>query len=455
MENKKTSFLHPNLLKGNILKSIIFFALPILVSMIFQQLYNAVDTVIVGHFLSEESLAAIGACSSIFELIVGFGTGFGNGLGLVAARAFGGGNTERLKKAVAASLILTLAVTVILTVASVFGMRPLLSLLKTPEQIMDESFSYIIVICIFCGVMFAYNLCSGMLRAIGNSFTPLIFLIFSSLLNIVLDILFITKFNTGIKGAAYATVLAQLISVLLCLIYIVKKAKIIIPSVKEGHFKFEGSLYKDLTGQGLSMALMSSLVSSGTVILQSAINGLGTSIIAGHIATRKIFGISNIPIFTLGMATATFVSQNYGAENFERIKKGIFISCILTTIWAVILIITSPFIITPLISFMSGSSNPEILDYGKRYLTFAYPFFIILGLLVISRNSLQGLGSKMLPLVSSLIELFGKIIFTAFIIPRLGIWGIILCEPLIWCAMGIYLIFACIRKFKSVCKVSE
>jgi putative MATE family efflux protein len=452
---KLNKIIHPDLLHDNIAKSLLCFALPVLVSYIFQQLYNAVDTIIVGHYLNENSLAAMGACSSIYDLIIGFGTGFGSGMGLVAARAFGAANEERLKKSVAASIVITIAVTLILIALSLLCVKPLLILLKTPSEILEESLSYIIVICIWCGVMFAYNLASGMLRAIGNSFMPLVFLIISAILNIFLDILFITKFNLGIKGAAIATVISQLISALLCLIYIFIKAKILIPSFKKRHFKFEKNIYKELLGQGLSMAFMSSLVSSGTVILQSAINSFGTIIMAGHVSARKIFSITNIPIITLGISSATFVSQNYGAGYIDRIKKGVKLGCTITTVWAILLVIVMPFVVRPLLSFISGSQNAELLDYGQKYLLFAFPFYIVLGVLIVLRNSLQGLGAKILPLGSSLIELLGKIIFTALIIPHLGIWGVILCEPLIWCVMTLHLIYAFVKRMKKLTVKTE
>ena len=188
------------------------------------------------------------------------------------------------------------------------------------------------------------------------------------------------------------------------------------------------------------MALMSSLVNSGTVVLQSSINKFGKLIIAGHISARKVFSFTNIPIFTLSLASATFVSQNLGAGKIDRVKKGVWTLFGLTTVWSIICMIVVPLISRFLITSISGSTNPEIVDYGSKYLNFMQPFYIVLGVLLVTRNSLQGLGSKILPLISSIIELLGKILFTAIIIPRLGTWGIILCEPLIWVAMTIELL---------------
>ena len=242
-----------DLLKGNILKSLIIFAIPLFISNLFQQLYNTVDIMIVGHFLGDKSLAAIGACSAVYELLVGFALGVGNGLSIVVARARSY-DIKLLRKSVAGSIIIGCFITIIIMAISQLSLMPLLRVLNTPENIIEESYSYISTITLFVGVMFAYNLCAGILRAIGNSFMPLVFLIISSLLNIGLDILFITKFNMGIKGAAVATVISQVISVILCIIYICKKSKILIP--KKKHFNVGSELYKELLGQGLSMGLM-------------------------------------------------------------------------------------------------------------------------------------------------------------------------------------------------------
>ncbi|WP_191013549.1 MATE family efflux transporter [Treponema zioleckii] len=442
MKNLK-AFLHPDLTGGQILPSLLSFALPIIISLVFQHLYNAVDTIIVGHYLAEDSLAAIGASAPLFELLVGFGNGFSNGLSIVAARAYGSGNRDSLKKVVASSIILTAGVTVLITFISRVSLLPALGLLKTPSNIINEAFSYINTITMFAVVLFAFNFLSGMLRATGDSFSPLIFLIISSVLNIFLDVLFITKFGMGIRGAAVATVVAQGISALLCLFFIAGKARILIPSAR--HFKMEPKMVRELFGQGISMALMSALVSSGTVILQSAINTFGTKVIAGHLASRKIFSILCIPLIALGTASSTFVSQNLGAGKLERIRRGIFLSIFMSSAWALFLVLLMKFAVHPLLSFISGSDDEILLEYGTKYLFFCIPFFIVLGSLVISRNCLQGLGSKVLPLISSVIELCGKIAFTKFIVPALGTWGIILCEPLIWCVMCAQLLFVLLR----------
>lgn len=449
MNQRIQQFFRPDLTSGHIFSSLLAFAVPLMFSQLFQQLYNTTDTIIIGHYLGEQSLASIGACASIYELLVGFGTGFGNGLGIVAARAYGACDVQQLKKIVAASFIITSCITIFIMLTGQIALKPLLQLLGTPKEIIDQAYSYIHLISIFCGVLFSYNLLSGLLRAIGNSVMPLIFLVISSLLNIGLDILLITQLGLGIRGTAIATVLAQGISAILCFAYILKNTTILIPQKK--HFKIERSIYRNLIGQGLSMALMSALVSSGSVILQSSINGFGTLVLAGHISARKIFAISIIPLLMMGTASATFVSQNLGAGHIDRVKKGVIIADLLCICWAILCCATIPFASRTLIQAVSDSSNPEVLAYGSKYITFMQPFYLALGVLFVTRNSLQGLGSKILPLFSSIIELVGKILFTLFIIPYTGTWGIIMCEPLIWVAMTIQLVWVYFRHpvFKS------
>lgn len=380
-----------NLLHGPILKSLLLFALPIMASRVFQQIYNTMDTLIVGYTLGDSSIAAMGACSSIYEMMTGFTFGVGNGLAIVTARCFGRQETDRMKKSVASCIVIGVAVTLVVTILATIFMHPLLRLLKTPAEILEESYSYISILSIFLFVMFAYNLCSGLLRAIGNSFMPLVFLIFSSLVNIVLDLLFIRTFGMGVRGAAIATVIAQGISVVLCLIYIVTKAKILLPEKR--HFALDRGLYADLLAQAVN----------------------------------------------------TYVAQNRGADNWERVRKGIryaYIFCFSVT--ACLIVIVTPLAPT-MVHLISGSSDPTVLGNGARYLRVAIPFFFALGLVNCSRLALQALGEKILPLLSSFIELFGKIIFAMVFIPRYHYSAVIWCEPIIWCFMAAELVISLYR----------
>lgn len=429
-----------DLIHGPIFKSLILFALPLLISNVFQQLYNTVDTMIVGHYLGDMSLAAIGSCASIYDLLVGFALGIGNGLAIVTARSYGSQDQTLLKKSVASSIVIGVIVSIVLTILGFIFLRPLLEVLNTPIEIIDEAYSYIVVIVLFIIIMFAYNLCAGLMRAIGNSIMPLIFLIISSVLNIGLDILFITQFQMGIMGAATATVISQGISVILCILYIVKKTRILLPEKK--HFQRDMALYQELLGQGFSMGFMSCIVSAGSVILQYGINNLGYLIIAGHTAARKLYMFFNMPFIAMALGISTFVSQNKGANQKERIKKALKYAYLYDVIAAIVVTGIIFLFGTSLIQFISGSSERIVLENGALYLKIVGPFYAILGILMQTRYALQGIGEKLLPLISSVIELIGKVIFVFVFIPQFQYMAVIFCEPVIWCVMCIQLVYS-------------
>ena len=432
-----------DLIHGPIFRNLLWFAVPIFISNLFQQLYNAADTMIVGNVLGDSALAAVGACGSIYELLVGFGLGIGNGLAIVTARAFGAEDYKRVRQSVAWSMIIGIVASLIITAVGMLFLHPLLVLLDTPAEILEDAYSYISVIALFVLVMFAYNLCAALLRAIGNSVMPLVFLVFSSCLNVGLDILFITRFNMGVAGAAVATVIAQAMSVVLCILYILKKTEILVP--RREHFAYDRGLVRELVGQGLSMGLMSSIVSAGSVILQYGINGLGTLVIAGHTAARKLFALTDMPVMAISMAAATFVSQNRGASQPQRVRQGMrqtFLFCIGTAVVMSLLMLVSA---RWLVGLVSGSSEPVVLDNGAAYLIWNAPFYSVLGILLATRYALQSLGQKVLPLISSGIEFVGKILFVLFFIPRFEYMAVILCEPIIWCFMCAQLLYVYFR----------
>ena len=318
---KKSVFnMNVDLMHGPILKSLLLFMLPILISNLFQQLYNTVDTMIVGNVLGDTALAAIGSCGSIYELLVGFGIGIGNGLAIVAARSYGAQDEDLLKRTVVGSVVIGLIASLVITTAGFFGLHALLQLLDTPAEILEDAYSYIIVIDLGVVVMFMYNLCAGLLRAIGNSVMPLVFLLISSVLNVGLDLWFIAGVGMGVRGAAVATVIAQGISVVLCVLYVLARVCILIPEKK--HFAVGSHLYWELFSQSISMGLMSSIVSAGSVVLQYGINGLGTLTIAGHTAARKLFAFTEMPLISMANAGSTFVSQNRGANQPDRVRRG-------------------------------------------------------------------------------------------------------------------------------------
>lgn len=439
-KNKNRFNFDVDFLSGPIVKSIIVFAVPLFISNIFQQMYNMVDTMIVGYYLGDNALAAIGSTAAIHELLIGFGFGIGNGLAIVTARWFGSGNMQQLKKSVAGSVVVGVISSIAITIIGCLALHPLLSVLKTPAEIMADAYDYILLIVLFTIVMFAYNLCAGLLRAIGNSFMPLVFLIISSILNVILDIVFVAYLSMGVRGAAIATVIAQVVSVVLCIIYIAKRVPLLIP--QKSDFKAGAELYKELIGQGLSMGFMSCIVSAGSVILQFGINGLGTLIIAGHTAARKIFFFIATPFGTSAVAVQTFVSQNKGANQIDRIKKAMKSVYVFDFIATAVISLTMFLFADIMVQFISGSADAIVLDSGARYLKLSTPFYVFLGILLQTRYALQGIGERLLPLISSIIEFACKVLFVIFLIPEFQFTAIIFCEPVAWTAMAFQLLWA-------------
>ena len=441
MDTTKKSIFQANVdfLNGPILKSLVIFMIPIFISSIFQQFYNTCDTYVVGKFLGENSLAAISSCSAIFDLFVGFGNGIGGGLAIVTGRAYGSGDREQIKKSVAASIVIAIVSSIIISIIGVIVLKPLLGWLNTPEAILDEAYGYIVLIAIFIIVMFSYNLCAGMMRAIGNSVMPLVFLVISSLLNIVLDFLFIGPMNMGVKGAAIATVIAQGVSVIFCVIYIKAKVETLVPA-KE-HFKVDKALYKEMISQGYAMGFMSSIVSIGSVILQSGINSLGTLTIAGHGAARKIYMFCNMPFIAMGQSCSAFIAQNRGANKPKRIVKALKQVYLYSIAMAVVVTLILLPGAKPLVKFVTSSTESVIINNATKYLHVVGPFYAVLGILMSSRFALQGIGEKLKPLVSSVIECVSKIFWALVLIPMFAYDAVVWCEPIIWCIMTAYLVF--------------
>lgn len=435
--NKKSTV---DLIHGPILPSLLSFVFPILLSNIFQQLYNTADILIVGRFLGPSSLAAVGATTAIFDLIIGFALGVGNGMGVVIARYYGARNFSKIKEAVAATWILGALLSVIVMTIGFVGLYPLLQYLETPTEILSQSYDYISMIVSCVGVSFAYNLFAGLLRSVGDSLAALGFLIFSALVNVALDLYFITQLQLGVQSAGLATIISQGLSALLCFFYIRRSVPELLPSLK--HFKWDKALYVDLLEQGLAMGMMGSIVSIGSVILQSSVNSFGAVIISAQTAARRIMAFALLPMTSISASITTFTSQNYGAKRPDRIVQGLRISSRLSMSWAAFVCIFLFFASPALVSFLASSTDSYLVENGTLYLRISSTFYPILSLLLIYRNCLQGLGQKLLPLVSSFIELIGKIAFVAWIIPWSGYLGVIFCEPLIWLAMTIQLYFS-------------
>lgn len=435
------------LTEGTPWKQILLFSIPIFWGNVFQLLYSLVDTKIVGSTLGTEALAAVGSVSTLHTLMTGFLNGLTLGFSLITAMCFGAKNRKRLKKTFAAAISLGVLTTLALVLMLMIFLHPVLNLLHVPQAQFEMAYAYISVLIVGLFATLFYNLCANTLRAIGDALTPLIFLIVATVSNIGLDYLFILGFQMGVQGAAYATVLAQLLSVVLCLIRIFRKFPIL--HIQKVDFRFDRELIAEMYKSGLSMGLMSCLVGIGTILLQSAINTLGTTVIVAHTAARKVFELVSLPNSVLGSAMATYCGQNYGARRFDRIRQGIRASLIIAAVWAVVVFLICHTIEGKLIQFVASTTNPDVIYWGSTYLKVDMSFIVICGVIVILRNSMQGFGDRVIPVFSSCIELAGKIIFAFVFAPMFAYWGIIWAEPMVWIAMVIPLIVKVVHVLKK------
>ena len=435
------------LTEGTPWKQILLFSIPIFWGNVFQLLYSLVDTKIVGSTLGTEALAAVGSVSTLHTLMTGFLNGLTLGFSLITAMCFGAKNRKRLKKTFAAAISLGVLTTLALVLMLMIFLHPVLNLLHVPQAQFEMAYAYISVLIVGLFATLFYNLCANTLRAIGDALTPLVFLIVATVSNIGLDYLFILGFQMGVQGAAYATVLAQLLSVVLCLIRIFRKFPIL--HIQKEDFRFDRELMAEMYKSGLSMGLMSCLVGIGTILLQSAINTLGTTVIVAHTAARKVFELVSLPNSVLGSAMATYCGQNYGARRFDRIRQGIRASLIIAAVWAVVVFLICHTIEGKLIQVVASTTNPDVIYWGSTYLKVDMSFIVICGVIVILRNSMQGFGDRVIPVFSSCIELAGKIMFAFVFAPMFAYWGIIWAEPMVWIAMVIPLIVKVVHVLKK------
>lgn len=427
-----------NLTTGKPLKLILVFAVPLFIGQLFQLFYSLVDTRIVGETLGEASLAAVGATTTLSDMLTGLLNGFTNGAAIIVASYFGAGNEQYMKKAAGGTIVLGAGFAVLVSVLCLLFLSPILRILNIDADILAEAQSYIGVI--LAGLLAAtlYNICAAILRAVGDSFTPLIFLIIASFLNIFLDYLFILRFHAGVAGAAYATVISQAASALLCFLYMRRKYPRLLPGRED--LKLSAEIVRKLLPSGISMGFMVSFVNLGTVALQTSINTFGTNIIVAHTAARKATSIFMLPFSVLGTTLATYCGQNLGAGKYSRIKAGIRDTVLLTFGWCALVILAAYTVAPQLIHMITASDEREIIGTASLYLRVNTSFYFVPAVICLFRNSMQGFGDSKTPVFSSSLELIGKTAIAFFLAPAIGYMGIIVAEPIVWFIMVIPLI---------------
>lgn len=428
-----------DLTKGKILPLLLGFAVPIAVGNIFQLFYSLADTRIVGSFLGEEALAAVGATSSLNNMIIGFLFGMTNGFAIIVARYFGAKDHDNLKRAVAATFILGIGMAFIFTIVSVSLLRFILVGLQTPKNLLDLSVEYFRIILFGMTGAMLYNVCAGLFRAIGDSLTPLLFLIASTFVNIGLDLLFVCVFHLGVAGAAWATILSQYGSFACCFIYMRKRYDILLFGKKDCHLKRD--MVKEMLSIGFSMGFMNSLINIGSVALQGAINSLqDTNYIVAHTAARKITEVFMLPFSVFGTTMATFCGQNLGAGKNDRIKKGLWRVIWITWAWCAGMIILAYTVAPVLVHLITDTTQVKVIATASLYLRMNTILYFIPAVICILRNAMQGIGDSITPVISSSLELLCKVLVAVFLTPYLGYWAIIWSEPISWVIMVIPLL---------------
>lgn len=432
-----------DLTKGKPIRLILLFAVPLFVGQLFQLFYSLADTRIVGQTLGDEALAAVGATTTLSDMLLSFLNGLTNGFAIVIATCFGAKDERQMKKAMGGTILLGSCCAVVLSGLCLLNMSGLLKLLNISPELFAAARGYIGIV--IAGLLAAtlYNICAAMLRAIGDSFTPLLFLILAAFLNIVMDYGFILCLHTGVEGAAYATVIAQAVSAFLCFLYMRRKYPQL--TLKKEDFKPDMILYKKLFGAGLSMGFMTSLVGIGTMALQTSINTFGTDIIVAHTAARKISSIYMLPFSVMGTTLATYCGQNLGAGKYSRIRQGIRDTVLVTFVWCAGVIISAYTVAPWLIRTVTATQKKDIIDTASLYLRVNTPFYYVPTVICLFRNSMQGFGDNRTPVISSSLEMIGKVLIALLLAPAIGYYGIIVAEPIVWFIMVIPLVVNMVR----------
>lgn len=428
-----------NMTQGSPAKHLLFFAIPVFLGSLFQQLYTMVDTMIVGRFVSVKALAAVGATNSITFLTIGFVIGITTGFGIQVAQSFGAQDMTQLKRSIGSSFILGGIFLLLLTVGVALGLNSILELLHTPADIYKDSYIYILIYTLGLAGPMIYNLIAAILRALGDSKTPLYFLIFSSILNIILDLTFILKFHWGVAGASFATVLSQLISGILCFFYATKHYEIL--KLTKEYFVVDLALWKRMMSMGIPMALQYCVTALGAMVLQTKTNSFGYIAVAAFTAANKLESLSVQPFIALGSAVATYTGQNLGAGKLDRIHRGTKVGFLYTIAISLVLGIfihfTGNHIVQLFLSNDTPQIIPQILTYAHMYLLLMILFYIPLGMIFLYRNALQGMGNGFIPFLGGILELICRSVAAIFLTEPLGFWGIAVAGPLAWVGAGI------------------
>lgn len=435
---------------GSPSKHILGFAVPMLFGMLFQQFYNLVDTIIVGKTLGVEALAGVGATGSINFMIIGFCMGVCNGFVIPVAQCFGAKKPADLRKYVFNGYICSIVFAIVLTLASVIFCRRILIIMNTPADIIDHAYNYIVVIFIGIPTVFLYNMVSGVIRSLGDSKTPVVFLVLSSIINVVLDFFLILVCKMGVAGAGWATVTSQLISGLTCLIYMYKKYDILKGDKSER--VLDRRFITNLCMNGVPMGLQYSITAIGSTILQAAVNTLGSTYVAAMTAGSKMFNFTCCPFDALGSTMATYAGQNVGAAKIKRLGQGVRSAMIIGSVYSVLSLIALYFTTDYIALLFVNASETTIIALTRQFILASACFYIPLTGVNVVRFCIQGMGFSVFAISAGILEMIGRAFAAIILIPSIGFMGACLASPIAWIAADAFLFPAfihCARKLNA------
>lgn len=441
-------FILHDLTKGKPIIQIIYFTIPLLIGNIFQQVYTLSDTIIVGRTIGVQALAAVGATGSLSFLIIGIAQGATNGFAIIAARRYGAGDYRGIKRSFATGILISLALSLILSAISMTFCGEILRLMQTPSDIIQDAYTFLIIQ--FGGIfaIVAYNLFANMIRAMGDSRTPLVFLIIACVINIGLELLFIVVFKWGIAGASFATLLAQFISACLCLVFIYRHFPLL--QVSKADFKISKAEISEHLKMGLPMGFQSSIIALGQVILQLMLNTLGSTSVAAYTAAARIDGLATMPAMSFGITMATFAAQNLGAREFARIRSGVkqtlAVSLTFSTVTGILIIIFGH----SLVNLFVGNGQPLVTNTAQTYFYFNSSLYWLLSILFVVRYTLQGLGQSLVPTLAGIMELIMRAFAGLVLINAFGFAGASMANPLAWLGSLLVLISSYVRTMRHL-----
>lgn len=426
--------------KGSILPQILNFSLFIFIGGLMQNLYLIIDSIILGKYIGEEALAAIGIATTINFVVIGFLLGLAQGFSISMAQAFGAGDFVKFRKYVYNSIILCIIIGISFSIILSLTNGYFLKLMNTPEHLFDMTHDFLIVLYIGCISNLFYNMFAGVLRSIGNSFAPLIFLAISVISNAILVYIFVAILGYGIVGSAFATIISQAVAALTCYLFIIIKYPKLRIQIDER--KISGKYIKRLLKQGVPMGMQFSFTGVGVIVAQSFLNGFSTETIAGFSVALRIQNILVYIFVALGSAVATFTSQNYGAKKHDRIKKGVNLLAITSIIISLVCAVLVYFFASYFANFFTDTPNPELIAASDTYFKTVFWGYPILSLLILYRNAIQGYGFPTTAMFAGIVELFMRVIVVVLFTSQLGYLAICLADVATWGVTGLALIIA-------------